>query len=434
VFLIAVSVASGLSAQEPAPTEMTLSEAIFRSLERSFGLEAARRDSAAAAFSYRAARALRFPDLTLAARSTFKDEVAGFEIDMPPIVLEREIGDKETYQADLEISQPIFTGGRLTNNIRAERERSLAASAALRAEEMMVAYRCRRAYLEAVLAGELLGVAGSSLERIGTIRKDVETLFENGMADSIDVLDAALAFERAEQELADKRIAQDLALAGLRRQTGLPQSVPIVFTEQFPAPRERLPRNAAPPMQRPELERMQRLANAAEFMISASRADYFPSLAGFARYSYGKPNQNLFEDEWNDYMMVGLRLSWSFNLANRAGRSTGALAERSRAARWARKELEDELALQYERAVEQADYAFDTMNRVRLQRNLAQRKLALARERQRAGTLSTNRLLEMESEVYALHSLEVASMIRFYLAENDYLYAIGSKRILGGIR
>lgn len=413
---------------------MTLSEAIFRSLEISFDLKAARRDSAAAALSYRAARALRFPDLTLAARSTFKDEVAGFEIDMPPIVLERKIGGKETYQADLEISQPIFTGGRLTNNIRAERERSLAASAALRAEEMTVAYRCRRAYLEAMLAGELLGVARSSLERIGTIRKDVETLFENGMADSIDVLDAALAFERAEQELADKRIAQDLALAGLRRQTGLPHSAQVIFTEQFPAPRERLPRNAAPSMQRPELERMQHLANAAEFMTSASRADYFPSLAGFARYSYGKPNQNLFEDEWNDYMMVGLRLSWSFNLANRSGRATAALAERSRAAGWARKELEDELTLQYERAVEQADYAFDTMNRVRLQRNLAQRKLALARERQRAGTLSTNRLLEMESEVYALQSLEVASIIRFYLAENDYLYAIGSKRILGGIK
>jgi outer membrane protein TolC len=413
---------------------MSLSEAIFRSLERSFGVEAARRDSAAAALSYGASRALRFPDLTLSARSTYKDEVAGFEINMPPIVLERELGGKEAYQADLEISQPIFTGGRLANNIRAERERSLAASAALRGEEMATAYRCRRAYLEAMLAGQLLGVATSSLERIRTIREDVEALFENGMADSIDVLDAALALERAEQELADRRIAQDLALTSLRRQTGLPQSVPIVFTEQLPAPRERLPQSDAPPMHRPELDRMERLANAAEYTTSASRADYFPSLAGFARYSYGKPNQNLFEDEWNDYMMVGLRLSWSFNLANRSGRATGALAERAGAARWARKELEDELTLRCERAIEQADYAFDTMNRVAWQRHLAQRKMALARERQRAGTLSTNRLLEMESEVYALQSLEAASMIRFYLAENDYLYATGSKRILGGIR
>jgi outer membrane protein TolC len=432
--MLALSVVASALAQQSAPTEMTLSEAIFRSLERSFGLEAARRDSAAAALSYGAARSLRFPELTLTARSTYKDEVPGFEIDMPPIVLERELGGKEAYQADLEISQPIFTGGRLSNNIRAERERSLAASAAVRAEEMATAYRCRRAYLEAMLAGQLMGVAASSLERIGTIRKDVETLFENGMADSIDVLDADLALKRAEQEVADQRIAYDLTLTVLRRETGLPQSAQIVRTEELPAPRKRLERSAGPPMYRPELERMQRLANAAEFMASASRADYFPSLAGFARYSYGKPNQNVFDNEWNDYAMVGLRLSWSINLADRSGRSTGALAERARAARWARKELEDELTLQCERAIEQADYAFDTMNRVIRQRHLAQRKLALARERQLAGTLSTNRLLEMESEVYALHSLEVASMIRFYLAENDYLYAIGSTRIFGGIR
>jgi outer membrane protein TolC len=86
---------------QTAPIELSLSGAIFRSLERSFGVEAARRDSAAASLSYSAARALRFPDLSLTALSTYKDEVARLDINMPPIVLEREIGSKETYQADV---------------------------------------------------------------------------------------------------------------------------------------------------------------------------------------------------------------------------------------------------------------------------------------------------------------------------------------------
>ena len=433
VFALTLSVAASAVAQPP-PVDLSLPEALFRSLERSFGVEAARRDSAAADLRYRAARALRFPDLTLTALSTYKNKVAGFDINMPPIVLKREIGAKETYQADVEISQPLFTGGRLTNNIRADRERSLAAASVLRAEEMSTAYRCRQAYLEVMLADQMVVASKYSLERVETIRADVGALFENGMADSIDVLDTALAVERAEQALADQLLAQDLALTSLRRQTGLPQSQPIVCTEPLPVPSERLPRDSEPPMGRPELERMQRLVNAAEFTTSASRADYFPSLAGFAKYSYGKPNQDLFENKWNDYLMVGLRLSWSLNLANRSGRSTGALDEGARAAKSAREELEDDLIQQYERALEQADYAFDTMTRVGSQRDLAQRKFALARERQRAGALSTNRLLEMEADLSALDRLQAASIIRFYLAKNDYLYAIGSKRIFGGIR
>jgi hypothetical protein len=40
----------------------------------------------------------------------------------------------------------------------------------------------------------------------------------------------------------------------------------------------------------------------------------------------------------------------------------------------------------------------------------------------------------MEIEVSAFDRQEVASTIQFYLAENDYLYATGSKRVLGGIR
>jgi outer membrane protein TolC len=299
---------------------------------------------------------------------------------------------------------------------------------------MATAYDCRRVYLEAMLADQLVVAAKVSLERIRTIQKDAEILFENGMADSVDLLDAALAVERAEQELADQEVARELALAGLRSQTGLARSQPITFTEVLPVPSGPLRRGSEPPMGRPELERLARLANAAAFMTSASRADYFPSLAGFAKYSYGKPNQDLFEDTWNDYLMVGLRLNWDFNLADRSGRSTAAMAERARAANSARRELIDKLVYQYECALDKADYAFDTMKRVGSQHHLAQRKFALARERQRAGTLSTNRLLEMEIELSAFDRQEAASLIRFYLAENDCLYAVGSKRILGGIR
>ncbi len=414
--------------------DVSLREAIRLSLEHSFGVEAARHDSMAAALTYGAARALRFPGITLTARSTFKNEIAVLDINMPPIHIEREMGSKEAYQADLEISQPLFTGGRLANSIRLERENSLAEAAALRAEEMATAYECRTAYLEAMLAASAVRSARASQERLTIIVQDVENLFTEGLADSIDILDAALAAARADQASAEQEVARAVSVARLRALVGMEPTEALALAEPLEPPgRERLmdvPRD----MLRPEVEQLGHLVRAADYAVAATRADYFPSLSGFAAYSMGKPNQDLFENQWNDYLMVGLRMSWGFNAANRTGRSTAAAIQRARSARAARGDLLDALRTTQATALEQAGYAYDTLERSATELDLARRKFALARERREAGALSVNRLLEMEADLAAAEHKYEASLIGYYLAETRYLYAAGSDKVFGGLR
>jgi outer membrane protein len=388
----------------------------------------------AAGHTYGASKALRFPEVTLTARSSFKDEIAALDIDMPPIKIQREIGSKEIYQAELELFQPLFTGGRLTHGIKAERERSVAQGAALRAEEMAAAFRCRSAYLDAMMAVSALESARASRERLGIIRRDVENLFTEGLADSIDLLDAALAVLGADQALAEGEVGQAVAMARLGALVGLASSESITLTEPINTPDRRPERHTTPDILRPELEQLTHLAQAADYGVSAARADFLPSLGGFAVYSVGKPNQDLFDNEWNDYLMVGLRLGWSFNLANRTGRSVAAAAERARSARARRENLLDELRVAVDTSLEQVVFAYETVERSVHELDLARRKFAMARDRQEAGTLSVNRLLEMEAELTAADHRHQAALIGYYLAESSYLYATGSPKVFGGLK
>jgi outer membrane protein len=416
-----------------AARDVSLREAIELSLEHSFGVDAARHDSMAAALTYGAARSVRFPEIRLTARSTFKDEIAALDIDMPPIHIEREIGSMETYQADLEVFQPLFTGGRITSGIKVERENSLAKAAALRAEEMATAYACRAAYLEALLSASAVRSAGASRERLAVIRQDVENLFTEGLADSIDVLDAALAVMKADQAVAEQQVKHAVSITRLRTLVGLEPTEALTLAEPLEAPGSNRLEQAPSGTLRPEVEQLGHLARAADYAVSATRADYFPSLGGFAAYSLGKPNQDLFDNKWNDFLMVGLRLSWGFNTANRTGRLAAAAEQRAASAGAALDDLLDELHIARETALQRVGHAYDTVERSARQLDLARRKFALARERREVGMLSVNRLLEMEAELTAAEQQYQASLIGYYLAETHFLYTTGSPKVFGGL-
>jgi outer membrane protein TolC len=391
-------------------------------------------DSGAARLEHAAARAGRFPSLSLEAHSTRKDEIPS--LDLEPIGITREIGSEEIHQADAILSLPLFTGGRISGSIRASRETSLAEAARVRAERMGTAYRCKRAYLEMLLAEALVRSAEASLSRLEAIGRDVGELHESGMADSIDIFEAGIAAERGRQDLAEKLAMREIAEASLKTLTGLGESGPVRPVDDVVPPAKPLTDDLdqSSPSLRPEIDQLAHIARAAEHAVTVATADNLPSLAAIARYSIGMPNQDLFNNDWNDYMMVGVTITWDFNLGGATVRTRSAARERARSARLMEEDLLEGLALQREIAIESARRSYATMEHTGHLLELARRRFALAEERQRAGLLSVNRLIEMEDDLKSLEEQYRASIIDCYLAETDYFYSMGSTKIYGGLR
>jgi outer membrane protein len=412
--------------------DLSLTDAIERALAHGYGIKAVAGDSAAAAYRFQAARTLRFPTLSLDARSFYLSYVP--KLSLPFATME--LGTKQNYQADFTLSLPLYTGGRLSHSIAAARETSRAETSRLEAERMTVAATTRRGYFNLMLAASSLDIANASLRRLIIIRSTVQDLYDNGLADSVDILDAQAAVVKAGR-LADqaatgrRNAAASLAmLIGMGADTSITPTEPLSYgnlpnVETLIVPAD---------ITRPELRRLDHLTAASDQNAALAGTDYFPTLAGFGGYSVGKPNKDLFNKTWNDYFRIGLSLTWELNLGGRTGRNASAAHQAAQSARMSRQSLQEALTVQAETSLNNLKQAFSVLASSATEYDIAVRKFNLARQKQKAGELTVNDLLEMETDLTVSEQQNRSAVIQYFLAWTDYLYAIGSPDIYGGLR
>jgi outer membrane protein len=414
-----------------ADIELSLPAAIRLAQEHSKTIESARHDSTSAVFRYRESRAAYFPTLSLGATAFYKDELQ--TIDIPPTSLE--IGSHDNYQADVRLTLPLYVGGRTSNRVQIDRRNIEIQRFNLAAERLQNAYRTRRAYLTLLTAQSIAQAAEASLRRVTIIEGDVRNLFENGLADSLDLLDAGLAVREAMQLSDEKKTACDNAALSLGRLVGTDPADRLTLVEPVPppAPDDRSAAPADREIARPEILLLDGRIRSAELTAQLEKSQYFPVLNGFGAYSTGKPNQDFFRPDWNDYFSVGVSLNWEFNLGGKTGNRVNAALQAAESAKMLKKDLEESYALQAGQAVRSLRHAYETYVIAQEKYDIARHKFRLATEKQREGHLSVNRLLELEAELTAIEQEYLAAKSGYYVVETELLYATGSEEIYGGL-
>ena len=411
---------------------LSLPDAIRLSQEHSYSIKSSRLDSLSANYDLWSARANRFPTLSLSATSFYINKLQSISI---PFFGARTLGVKDNYQADLRMTMPLYTGGRISNQIRVQQEIAIGKSFSLQSERLDNAYLARKAYLGLMAAQTALAAELASASRLNIIRKDVENLYKAGMADSVDILDSEISLEKCNQAVDERRTALKNAASTLARLVGLAQGDSIVPADSVPAPDFGTYKDARPTMDqinRPELKALQSRVQAANAAARLNTANYFPTLAGYGGYSYGRPNKDLFNHTWNDYWTAGLNLNWDFNLGG--GKISNVHSARAAAisADMTLKDLQESIMLLARTALQNLTLAYNSYLATQRQLGLSGREFGLAQKQQRAGKISTNRLLELEAGLTSTEQLFQASMINYYISETEYLYAIGSSKIYGG--
>ena len=156
------------------------------------------------------------------------------------------------------------------------------------------------------------------MQRVSLIRTHVGNLFEAGMADSLDILEAEISLRGAERLLGGEREAN----AGTHRRRSpvssrRPATETIVPTEFIPDPellREDRPRTADI-AGRPELSIGDPIRiESARYQQSIVKAEFLPVVNGMGGYALVKPNIGERESDWQDIWWLGLTLSWDLNL------------------------------------------------------------------------------------------------------------------------
>lgn len=412
--------------------DLSLDDALSLARQHSFQLKAAQAQAMAAEASLKAAGAERLPTLSATAYATYLSYVPTLNIDISPGVhMEREVGVHDNYQTDLRLSVPLYTGGKVGGGVDLARATSEYYSALEKADSEQVDFMARIQYLSLASADRNLDAAQATLKRAEVTASDIESMFKAGAADSVDVLEvqlarsnAAFAVKKAESD----RRASEIKLAVL---LGLPASETFTSITTFAEP-ESGQLSTVVSQDKPQLLAAEAGIMQGRSTLKLAKADYFPTLSAFGGYSYGKPNLDRFNNTWNDYWTVGANLTWSFNIGGRTVKKAAYSRHALEASLHRRDNVQEQLSREAELAVEQVKLAYERYSSAKEQYRIADNNYRLAKQQLLHGSLSTNRLLEIEAGLSAAQATLAGAGVNYQIALSTYYYATGSNKLSEG--
>jgi outer membrane protein TolC len=313
-------------------------------LESNPSVRASRAQVTAAAARHWETQTARLPQLQGQGQYQRLSDIPEFDIPFPlpddsgfsesitiaPAILNR-------YSLQTSVQQPLFTGLRLTNQVRAAGHEAAAARHEAAATEGDVAYRIRAAYWQLHKALAARDVVAKALEQAEAQLADVQNRRAQGMALESDVL--AVQARRSEIRLQqlDAADAVRVARLNLNYRMGVPLDTRIQPTGTVTVQplADSLSTLTARALQRqPELRALDETVQALDAGVGVARAGWFPDVRLQGTYYYARPNPFIVpqEDAFAGTWEVGVALSMDLWTWGRTRAQTNrAQAQRRRA-------------------------------------------------------------------------------------------------------
>lgn len=306
------------------PTEpLTLDAALTVALAHSPAIRKSQQDLQEAAGISLQQRAIYLP--RFAANGTFNAQDSGriqgvaFAPGQPEVKFQTD----KSWTAGVQISQPVYAGGRLKS---AQRSAKLTSAAALAQHQTVVAdalLEVRTAYLDILLAAELITTQEASVHLLEQELADTRRRFEAGTVPRFNVLRAEVELANARPRLIKARNAlrnaRNLlaALLGYDVSAKQGEDVPLNTADHLTAnaPALDLPSALArAQVQRSELEALRKSVLLRQEDIVQARSALYPQLSvgagyGFQNQVFGSPTPGL--DEELHGWEAGAQLNWS---------------------------------------------------------------------------------------------------------------------------
>ncbi len=244
------------------------------------------------------------------------------------------------FSASIGITQPLYTGGRVTQQKLSSRLGEDAARHALASSATDVTLQTLVAYWTWSKALEQSEALQMAVTRMQTLVTDTRNFEKAGMATDNDRLAVEVMLDQVQLQLNDTDRLSDSSRVELSRLIG--RDLGAVETPQKPVLQ---PEGLVIPSldealstalsNREDLIALRLSARAGTALVEAARAEQRPQVALIARYEQGQPNQRDFppDDQWRDDAVVGAVVSWNlFDGGLTRGRMSEAQARATREA------------------------------------------------------------------------------------------------------
>jgi outer membrane protein TolC len=241
-------------------------------------------------------------------------------------------GRRNTYVAALQLSQVLFSGGRISGTRDGARHYEAAANHRLAEAEADIVLQVRVAYLNAVLAQRLLGVAEQSRGIAQAHLRQTESFRAAGTVSQFDLLRAQVDYQNRDPAVVQAANLAQLAMLELKRLVNLPLGEAVILASSLDPALVTVDEAALRQYvaDRPLLQAAREAVAVREAGVRVARSEWFPSVRlignlGFQAYPDNvAPPVSDWRSDWN----VQLTFTWMpFDGFGRHGRIAEAQAQ-----------------------------------------------------------------------------------------------------------
>jgi len=420
-----------LSAQQTRP--LSLDEAIEIGLQRNKGLHSSMMRVEYADSRSGEIDAQLLPTVKLTGAYLRLSDVPPSQVSLPfspqPITLSPSV--LNNYSLKVTVQQPLFTGFKLSRTADIAEYTANATRQDFERDRSSLIFDIKQAYWSLLLATELENVVEENVEQMKLHLQDAQSLLEQRMTTTSEVLKVQVQLSEAKLRQIDTRNNVRLARIRLNSLLGVPLDTdirPSTDARHEPRKYDDLPSLVLRAMERrPELKSMEWRVKAGEAAVSVARSSWFPQIYLTGNYYSSRPNQRWFpaQDAIKDSWDVGVAVS--FDLWN-----SGATGHQTDQARAQLSQVEDGLELLKDEVT--LDVTRNHLNLLRAEERItvAEQGVRQAEENYRVtsakfkqgGSTSTD-LLDAEIALLQAKMNHTESLVDYELAEADLERAIG---------
>ncbi|MBV9774060.1 MAG: TolC family protein [Gemmatimonadetes bacterium] len=139
-------------------------------------------------------------------------------------------GSENTYNFGFALSQPLFTGGRLTAQTRIARSGQAVAEIGVQSATAQTQLDVTQAYYDAQLADRMVDIAEATLAQAETVLRLAEVGGRVGQQSEFDVLRARVARDNQRPNVIQRRADREIAYTRLKQLLNIPVSQPLTLT------------------------------------------------------------------------------------------------------------------------------------------------------------------------------------------------------------
>lgn len=310
---------------QPAQAQMRLSECVKIALTNNPGLKISETEASMTLEDARQAKSALLPSLDFS--GSYRRQSTAPELTIPPIELPvggapislfpgggMTLGTLDNYDFKLTISQPIFTGFRLSNWVKAANALGTSRSLELEKNRSELIFKVETAYGNVLKSQKFLQIASSAREQVASHLQDVENYVAQGMAKKDELLKVQVKLSEAELVVIQAENAIKMTKVVLENLIG--QKLPLDATLAPMQVQEFVAADVSSSIQnayadRAELKSLSYAKEAGQASIKIAKGGMYPSLAAFGTLGYGKPGLDFIKQEWMDYWLVGVGAEWN---------------------------------------------------------------------------------------------------------------------------